>query len=384
MAQNISTDILIIGAGPGGYVAAIKAAQLGFKVVVVDRRKEAGGTCLNVGCIPSKALLTSSHKYMEARENLEKHGVIVEGLRLNLKAMMSRKEGVVDELTRGISFLFRKNGVTFVQGSAWLVSPGEVRVINDLGEETNYTAKHIILATGSESAILPDVTVDEERIVTSTGALSLKKVPKHIVVIGAGYIGLELGSVWARLGSAVTVVEYLDRLAPTLDREVASALQKALEEQGIVFRFNRKVTQVVEKSRELMLHLHPTDAEADVPELMTCDVVLLAIGRRPATQDMGLENVDIKTDNRGFIQVSPQFETSCKGIYAIGDIIPGPMLAHKAEEEGIAVVEHIAGQAGHVNYDVIPAVVYTSPEVASVGKTEEELKSLNISYNNDC
>lgn len=381
MSENV-TDLLVIGAGPGGYVAAIRAAQLGMKVVVVDKRPMPGGTCLNVGCIPSKALLHSSQKYVDAKNHLENHGVEVERVRLNLKKMLGRKDNVVDELTRGIGFLFIKNGVTFIQGVAHIKSQGKVQVTTAAGDFQEWEARHILIATGSESFVPGGFEVDEERVISSTGALTLQRVPKHLVVIGAGYIGLELGSVWSRLGSGVTVVEYLDHPLPTLDREMATSLQKSLSDQGLVFRFGHKVSKIIKRDNEVVLHIHPSHLETrEEPEIMTCDVVLLSMGRRPYTQGLGLENVGISVDGKGFIPVKyPTYETACAGIYAIGDVIPGPMLAHKAEEEGIAVAERIAGQAGHVNYGVIPAVVYTSPEVAMVGKTEEELKAEGVSY----
>lgn len=382
MSEHV-IDLLVIGAGPGGYVAAIRAAQLGMKVAVVDKRPLPGGTCLNIGCIPSKALLHSSQKYVEAKNHLENHGIEAERVRLNLKTMLGRKENVVDELTRGIGFLFRKNGVTFVHGTAQIKARGKVQVITPAGDLMEWEARHILIATGSEPLVPKGIEVDEECIVTSTGALSLTKVPKHLVVIGAGYIGLELGSVWSRLGAGVTVIEYLDHPLPTLDRELATALHKSLSAQGLIFRLGHKVAKIIKRDKDVVLHLHPSNLETlEEPEIMTCDVVLVSMGRRPHTEGLGLMNVGITLDDRGFIPVNyPTYETVCPGIYAIGDVIPGPMLAHKASEEGIAVVERIAGQAGHVNYGVIPAVVYTSPEVASVGKTEEELKAEGITYN---
>jgi dihydrolipoamide dehydrogenase len=375
-------DLLVIGAGPGGYVAAIRAAQLGMKVVVVDKRPLPGGTCLNVGCIPSKALLQSSQKYWDAKNHLENHGIDVERVRLNLKTMLGRKRNVVDELTRGIGFLFLKNGVTFIHGTAHIKARGKVQITTPAGDQTNWEARHILIATGSEPFVPKGIEVDEERIVTSTGALDLAQVPKHLVIIGAGYIGLELGSVWARLGASVTVVEYLDHPLPTMDRELATALHKSLSAQGLVFRFGYKVAKVMKRDKDVVLHLHPAHLESlEEPEIMTCDVVLLSMGRRPHTEGLGLLNVGVTVDERGFIPVShPSYETVCPGVYAIGDVTPGPMLAHKAEEEGIAVAERIVGQAGHVNYGVIPAVIYTSPEVATVGKTEENLKEEGINY----
>jgi dihydrolipoamide dehydrogenase len=296
--------------------------------------------------------------------------------------MMGRKENVVDELTRGIGFLFLKNNVTFIHGTAHIKARRRVQVTTPDGDQIEWEAHHILIATGSEPLVPRGFEIDEERIITSTGALDLMKVPKHLIVIGAGYIGLELGSVWARLGAGVTVVEYLDRPLPAMDRELAGALHKSLSTQGLVFRFGHKVSKIIKRDNEVVLHLHPSHLELlEEPEIMTGDVVLLSVGRRPHTEGLGLINVGITVDERGFIPVNyPSYETVCAGVYAIGDVIPGPMLAHKAEEEGIAVAERIAGQAGHVNYEVIPSVIYTSPEVATVGKTEEELKEEGINY----
>lgn len=381
MSEQV-TDLLVIGAGPGGYVAAIRAAQLGMKVLVVDKRPVPGGTCLNVGCIPSKALLYSSHKYWEAKNHFENQGIDLDRVRLNLKTMMGRKANVVDELTRGIGFLFRKNGVTFIHGTAQIKAPGMVEITTPSGDQSMWKANHILIATGSEPSAPTGFPIDEERIVTSTGALNLTKVPKHLVIVGAGYIGLELGSVWARLGSAVTVVEFQDHPLPLMDKETAAALQKSLSAQGIIFQMGHKVSNIIKRDKDVVLHLHASHLKIlEEPEIMTCDVVLLAMGRRPYTEELGLINAGITVDEHGFIPVTyPTYETVCPGVYAVGDVIPGPMLAHKAEEEGIAVVERIAGQAGHVNYGAIPAVIYTSPEVATVGKTEEELTAAGISY----
>jgi dihydrolipoamide dehydrogenase len=377
-----TTDLLVIGAGPGGYVAAIRAAQLGMKVTLVDKRPVAGGTCLNVGCIPSKALLHSSHKYWEAQNSFANHGIEVDRVRVNLKKMLGRKDNVVDELTRGIGFLLRKNNVRFVQGTAKIIAPGKVQVTVPSGDHIDWEARHILIATGSGPVIPKEIHIDETRIISSTGALKLTKVPKHLVVIGAGYIGLELGSVWARLGSDVTVVEYLDYPLPSLDRELADALQKSLTAQGLVFKLGYKVAKIMKREKEVVLNLYPSQSQKmETPEIMTADVVLLSMGRRPFTEGLGLEAVGIGVDNYGYIPVThPTYETSCPGIYAIGDVTPGPMLAHKAEEEGIAVVERLAGQAGHVNYEVIPAVVYTFPEAATVGKSEETLKKEGRNY----
>jgi dihydrolipoamide dehydrogenase len=379
--SEITADVIVIGAGPGGYVAAIRAAQLGFNVIVIDKRAQAGGTCLNVGCIPSKALLHSSHKFAETRLHMKSHGILVENVRLDLKAMLARKDAIVDELTRGIGFLFRKHGIRFAHGEATLLGPKHVRVLNEEGKIHEYHAGHIILATGSESISLPNFEIDEKRILTSTGALSLPKVPKSLTVIGGGYIGLEMASVWSRLGSSVTVVEAGDRLVPTMDHEVGTALHKTLEKQDIAFRMNRQVTKVVKKEKSLTLYVAPTNQKTDkLPEIIESAAVLLAVGRRPNTQGLGLENVNIEMTAQGKVVVNRHYQTSCPGVYAIGDIIHGPMLAHKAMEEGVAVAEFISGQFSHVNYGIIPAVIYTLPEVASVGKTEEELKEKGIAY----
>lgn len=381
MSEQQNYDLIVIGAGPGGYVAAIKAAQLGLKVAIIDKRKTAGGTCLNVGCIPSKALLNSSLKFWEGKNHFEEHGINADNWRLDLQKMLGRKDQVVEALTSGISFLFRKNGVQFHHGRAEIVSPGSIKVMLESGDTVHYGAKNIIIATGSESATVPGIEIDEERIVSSTGALSLPKVPKHLVVIGGGYIGLEMASVWARLGSAVTVVEFFDRIVPMMDHEVGAALHKSLAGLGIAFRLQRKVTKVVKQGKELSLHVVPVDGKSvDLPEFITCDTILVATGRRPNTLNLGLQNVGIVVDQRGCIPVNKNYETNCPGIYAIGDVIPGPMLAHKAEEEGVAVAEFIAGHKPHVNYDAIPAVIYTAPEVASVGLTEQQVKEQGLSY----
>lgn len=369
-------DLVVIGAGPGGYVAAIKAAQLGMKVACVDKRPVAGGTCLNVGCIPSKALLTSSHKYWEAREHFDNHGMTAD-IKIDVAKMQLRKENIVTELTKGIGFLFKKNGVTFISGAASIKSANQVHI--EGGEILG--TRNILIATGSEPSTLPNVEIDEKDVVSSTGALAFEKAPKHLVVIGAGVIGLELGSVWSRLGTAVTVVEYMDGILPTMDSEIATAFQKDLVKQGITFRLGRKVINLVKKPKELVLHVIPSHSEAtDMPEIITCDKVLVATGRRPYTTGLGLENLGIETDRWGFINVNQHYQTSVPNIFAIGDVIPGPMLAHKAEEEGIAVVERLAGQAGHVNYDAIPSIVYTYPEIASVGLTEDQAKEQGLDY----
>jgi len=371
-------DLIIIGAGPGGYVAAIRAAQLGLKTACIEKRGTLGGTCLNVGCIPSKALLHSSEKFEEAQSHLAEHGVKVGKVELDLKTLMARKDKVVDGLTKGIAGLFKKNKVTGITGSARIVKPGEVVVSAD-GKDTSYTADNIIIATGSAVTPLPGVEIDEDRIVSSTGALSLTKVPKHLVVVGGGYIGLEMGSVWRRLGSKVTVVEFLDAIVPNMDGEVGKAMHKTLAKQGMEFKLGTKVTGAKATKTKVALTVEP--AAGGDAETIDCDIVLVSIGRIPFTANLGLAEIGVEMDKRGVIQVDNNFKTNIDGIYAIGDVIPGPMLAHKAEEEGIACVERLAGQATHINYDAIPSVVYTWPEAASVGKTEEQLKDAGIDYN---
>lgn len=365
-------DLVVIGGGPGGYVAAIRAAQLGMNVACVEMRGSLGGTCLNVGCIPSKALLDSSEKYEEVKHHFAEHGIKAK-VELDLAAMMARKDKAVLDLTKGIEGLFRKNKVTYVTGKGTIKSPGEVTV----GKESLKT-KRILIATGSDVTPLPGVAIDEKRIVSSTGALMLDKVPGHMVVVGGGVIGLELGSVWRRLGSKVTVVEFLNHIGGGLDGEVARQFQRILEKQGMVFRLGTKITAADARGKAVALELEP--AAGGSKETLSADVVLVAIGRRPYTNGLGLDKVGIALDNRGRVPVNGHFETAVKGIYAIGDVIAGPMLAHKAEDEGMAVAEIMAGQAGHVYYDGIPGVIYTWPEVASVGKTEEEVKASGVAY----
>jgi dihydrolipoamide dehydrogenase len=372
-------DVAIIGAGVGGYVAAIRAAQLGMKVACIDQRSTLGGTCLNVGCIPSKALLHSSHKFEEAQYRLAEHGIQVNGsIELDLKAFLARKDKVVADLTKGIAYLFKKNNVHFIQGTAKFLSAHQLAVILPDQQQRVLEATHIIIATGAEAVPLPDVPVDEKRIVSSTGALSLKKIPNHLVVVGGGYIGLELGSVWRRLGSKVTVVEFQDTIVPQMDREVASALFKALKRQDLEFRLATRVTKVEQRAESLKVTLAPVQGGQE--DILNCDVLLSCIGRRPFTQGLNLEAIGLKLDEKGFIPVNQSFMTAVAGVYAIGDVIRGPMLAHKAAEEGVAVAECLAGQKSHVNYQAIPAVVYTYPEVGSVGKTEEELKQEGRAY----
>jgi dihydrolipoamide dehydrogenase len=361
-------DVIVIGGGPGGYVCAIRAAQLGFKTACVEKRGTLGGTCLNVGCIPSKALLQSSHHFHMAQHEFANHGIKVDGLSVDLAAMMARKDKVVSGLTKGIEGLFKKNKVSYVVGTATLAGNGQVKV----GDQT-LSAKHIILATGSEVTPLPGVTIDEKRIVSSTGALALPEVPKHLVVIGAGVIGLELGSVYKRLGAKVTVVEFLDKAMPFFDGEVSKQGQRLLEKQGLTFKLSTKVTGAQVSDSGVTLTMEP--AAGGAAETLDADYVLVAIGRRPYTEGLGLETAGVALTQRGFVQIDGHFNTTAPGIYAIGDVVGGAMLAHKAEEEGVAIAEILAGQAGHVNYDAIPSVVYTWPEIAAVGLTEEAAKA---------
>ncbi len=365
-------DLIVIGGGPGGYVAAIRAAQLGLSVACIEGRGALGGTCLNVGCIPSKALLTSSAKFAEL-SHLSSHGVTVEGASIDLGAMMGRKDKVVGDLTKGIAFLFKKNGVEHIEGWASIPAPGQVKV----GDEV-YEAKNILIATGSEPTPLPGVEIDEVDVVSSTGALKLDTVPDHLVVIGAGVIGLELGQVWARLGAKVTVVEYLDRILPGIDGEIAKLSQRALSKRGLKFQLGRALKTIDKTDAGLSLTVDRVGK--DKQETIDADKVLIAIGRRPVTRGLGLDDLGVAVNARGFIEVDGAFQTSVPGIYAIGDCVPGPMLAHKAEEDGVACVETLAGQHGHVDYNTVPGVVYTDPEVASVGLTEEALKEAGTDY----
>jgi len=371
-------DLVVIGAGPGGYVAAIRAAQLGSKVACIDKRAALGGTCLNVGCIPSKVLLHSSERYAEAKERLAEHGVRFSGLELDLGAMMQRKKKVVTDLTKGIDFLLEKNKIDRVVGSASITAPGEVGVSLDDGTTQRLTARNILIATGSDSSPLAGVEIDEKRIVSSTGALSLGSVPGKMIVIGAGVIGVELGSVWSRLGAEVEVVEFLDHILPGMDGEIGRQALRVFKRQGLEFRLSQKVTSASLGGQGVRLSVEPV-AGGDAEEL-AADVVLVAIGRRPYTDGLGLEALGVALDERGFIEVDGRFETGVPGIYAIGDCIPGPMLAHKAEDEGSICAEILAGQSGHIDYDRVPGVVYTWPEIASVGKTEEALKEQGVSY----
>ena len=375
-------DVVIVGGGPGGYVAAIKAAQLGLRVTCVEGRGTLGGTCLNVGCIPSKALLNASHKYEEAKHGMAKHGITFGGeVAIDVETMMGHKSKAVTGLTKGIEGLFKKNKVTYAKGWGKLLSANEVNVTMEDGRSEVIKTKNVVLATGSVPSALPGVDADEETIVTSTGALELKKVPETMVVIGGGVIGLELGSVWSRLGAKVTVVEFADKICGAgIDDEIRTTFQRSLKKQGFNFKLSTKVTKAVKKPEGgVTLTLEPS-AGGEQTEL-EADIVLVSTGRRPFTDGLGLEDVGVETNRMGQIVIEPHtFKTNVPGVFAIGDIVAGPMLAHKAEEEGVSVVEQIAGKKGHVNYDTIPSVIYTHPEVAWVGKTEAEVKEMGIEY----
>lgn len=372
-------DVIIIGAGPGGYVCAIRAAQLGMKVLEVDKRERFGGTCLNVGCIPSKALLHASHTFWQTKHNLGDFGIYADNIRLDLKAFMQQKEATVDELTRGIGFLFKKNNIQTVTGEATITSPTSISVKG--AQPQHFEAKAIVIATGSEAATLKGIHIDEHHVLSSTGALSLPKVPKHLVVVGGGYIGLEMASVWSRLGSAITVVEFGERILPHMDYDLSMGLHKILEKEGFQFRLGRKVTDITPLGDDLTVSIAPLAEGQSTIERISCDAVLVSVGRRPYTDHLGLQQVGITPDERGFITVNNRFQTGVPSIYAIGDVIGGAMLAHKASHEGIAVAEILAGQTGHVNYGVIPAVIYTHPEAASVGQTEQDLQKSGVAYN---
>jgi len=370
-------DVIIIGGGPGGYVCAIRAAQLGLKTACIESRGTLGGTCLNVGCIPSKSLLNLSETYHKAQKDFKAQGIEFTGLKLNLDKMMANKDKSVQVLTKGIEFLFKKNKVTYIKGKGVLFSKNDI-VVYEGEKKILYKSKNIVIATGSGPSSLPGMEIDEENIVSSTGALALKEVPKNFIVIGGGYIGLEMGSVWSRLGSNVTVLEYLDHITPGMDKEISSEFMKILTKQGFKFKLNSKVNSVRNKGDQVEVTF--TNNETSKEEKILADKVLISVGRKPYTEGLNLTKMGIKKDKQGRIEVNEKLQTSINNIYAIGDVIKGPMLAHKAEEEGIAVAEIIAGQAGHINYDIIPGVVYTSPEVAVVGKTEEQLKNEKISY----
>ncbi len=371
-------DLVVIGSGPGGYVCAIRAAQLGMKVAVVEKRETFGGTCLNIGCIPSKALLHASELFEEAGHSFEKMGIKLAAPKLDLPGMMKFKDDGVDGNVKGVAFLFRKNKIEAFHGAGKILAPGQIEIRADDGQVQTIETKAIVIATGSDVARLNGIDIDEKRIVSSTGALSLDKVPQRLLVVGAGVIGLELGSVWRRLGSEVLVVEFLDRILPGIDAEVGKQFQRMLERQGMTFKLSSKLTAVDDSGKKLKAKVEPVAGGA--AETVEADAVLVAIGRVPYTEGLGLEAAGVKRDNRGRVVVDRHFASSVPGIYAIGDVIAGPMLAHKAEDEGVAVAEILAGQAGHVNYDVIPNVVYTYPEIASVGKSEEELKEGGIAY----
>ena len=369
-------DLVVIGTGPGGYVCAIRAAQLGMKVAVVEKNATLGGTCLNVGCMPSKALLYASEMFEEAGHSFAKMGVSVSAPKLDLPSMMNFKQQGIDGNVKGVEFLMKKNKIDVISGKGKILGTGKVEVS---GSETRIVeTKNIVIATGSDIARLKGIEIDEKRVVSSTGVLSLDQVPEKLLIVGAGVIGLELGSVWHRLGAKVTVVEFLDRILPGMDGEVARQFQRILEKQGFAFKLSAKVTGIDTTGNTLVAKIEP--AAGGPSEKLEADVVLVCIGRVPYTEGLGLKEAGVALDNRGRVQIDPHFATSVKGVYAIGDVVAGPMLAHKAEDEGVAVAEILAGQAGHVNYDVIPGVVYTTPEVSSVGKTEEELKQAGVAY----
>jgi dihydrolipoamide dehydrogenase len=372
-----SYDVVVIGGGPGGYNCAIRAGQLGLKTVCVEKEPRLGGTCLNVGCIPSKALLHASELYEAAGKDFPALGIKAEGLGVDLKQMLAQKDEAVDGLTKGVAFLFKKNNVDHVRGTGRILAPGEVEVANGK-DKTRLKTRHIVVATGSEVTPLPGVEIDEQRVVSSTGALKLSSVPKKLVVVGAGIIGLELGSVWRRLGAEVTVVEFLDRITPGVDAEVAKAFQRVLAKQGIAFKLGAKVAGVETLKTKLKVRVEPAKGEGE-GETIDADVVLVAIGRRPYVNGLGLAEAGVAVDNRGFI-ATDHLRTSVDGIWAIGDATLGPMLAHKAEDDGVAAAEWIAGKAGHVDWDLVPGVIYTNPEVAWVGATEERLKEQGTPY----
>jgi dihydrolipoamide dehydrogenase len=381
MAENF--DVIVIGGGPGGYVCALRAAQLGLKAAVVESRGALGGTCTNVGCIPSKALLQSSHLFEEANHTFAGHGIKLTKVELDLPTMMARKDDVVKQNTSGIEFLLKKNKIAYLKGFGRIAKAArdahEVVVKDDKGVETTYVTKYAVIATGSDVTPLPGITIDEKTVVSSTGALKLDKVPKSMVVIGAGVIGLEMGSVWRRLGTEVTVVEYLDVILPPMDGEIRKQMQRILEKQGMKFKLGHKVTEAKPGKDGVAVKIEP--AKGGDAESLTADIVLVAVGRRPFTDGLGLKEIGVMVSNRGFVEADEHFQTNVEGIFAIGDVIGGQMLAHKAEEEGVAVAEILAGQPGHVNYDAIAGVVYTWPEVAGIGKTEEQLKEAGIAYN---
>jgi len=372
-------DLTVLGAGPGGYVAAIRAAQLGMKVAVIEKRKSLGGTCLNIGCIPSKALLNSSEKFESVNSNeLQNFGIELKHPKLNISKMMDNKNNIVSDLTKGIEFLFKKNKISSFEGDGYISSPTEITVSKN-NEKTTVKSKNILIATGSDVAPLNNIVIDEKKIVSSTGALELKKVPKEFIVVGGGYIGLEMGTVWRRLGAKVTVIEYLDRILPGMDSEIAKRFKLILQKQGIEFKLNTAIqdAKIVKNHVEIQAIDNSTQKQISID----ADVVLIATGRIPNTKNIGLEKLKVNMTPSGAIVVNNKFQTNISNIYAIGDAIPGPMLAHKAEEDGVAAVELMNGVAGHVDYNLVPGIVYTSPEVATLGKTEDELKKDNINYN---
>ena len=372
-------DLTVLGAGPGGYVAAIRAAQLGMKVAVIEKRKSLGGTCLNIGCIPSKALLNSSEKFESVNSNeLQNFGIELKHPKLNISKMMDNKNNIVSDLTKGIEFLFKKNKISSFEGDGYISSPTEITVSKN-NEKTTVKSKNVLIATGSDVAPLNNIVIDEKKIVSSTGALELKKVPKEFIVVGGGYIGLEMGTVWRRLGAKVTVIEYLDRILPGMDSEIAKRFKLILQKQGIEFKLNTAIqdAKIVKNHVEIQAIDNSTQKQISID----ADVVLIATGRIPNTKNIGLEKLKVNMTPSGAIVVNSKFQTNISNIYAIGDAIPGPMLAHKAEEDGVAAVELMNGVAGHVDYNLVPGIVYTSPEVATLGKTEDELKKDNINYN---
>lgn len=366
-------DVIVIGSGPGGYVCAIRAAQLGLKVACVEKRETLGGTCLNIGCIPSKALLASSEKFEAVSHEYSAMGIDALGVKLNLQKMMGFKDEVVDANTKGIEFLFKKNKITWLKGAGKITAANSVDVAG-----TAYSAKHIVIATGSDVIGLPGIEIDEKQIVSSEGALELSKVPKKMIVIGGGVIGLELGAVWRRLGAEVEVIEFMDGILPGMDNEIRKEALKLFKKQGMKFRLSSKVTQAVKGKKGVTLTIEP--AAGGKAEKIETDIVLMCVGRKAYTESLGLDSVGVKTDDRGRIDVNAHFETNVKGIYAIGDVIAGPMLAHKAEDEGVVLAEMLDGQKPHIDYNLIPGVVYTHPEVASVGQTEEQLKEAGVPY----
>lgn len=372
-------DLVVIGSGPGGYVCAIRAAQLGLKTAVVEKDKTLGGTCLNVGCIPSKALLESSEYVHLAQHDLAKHGIGLTSIELDLGKMLERKDKIVKDLTGGIAFLFKKHKIEWIRGTGKILKAGQIEVTNEDGKKTEIKAKSIVCATGSVPSELPFLKFDEKKIVSSTGALALPKVPKHMIVIGGGVIGLELGSVWHRLGAQVTVLEYADKICPTLDQQMVGVLKKSLEKNGMKFIVKAKVTGAASKGGETELTYE--DMNDNSTKKISGDIILVSTGRKPFSTGLGLDEVGVTKDKMGRVLVDDHFQTNVPGIYAIGDLIPGPMLAHKAEDEGVAVAEILGGQAGHVNYNTVPSVVYTFPEIASVGLSEEQAKETGRPYN---